>query len=103
VSETSFPSYHFASDDDAVRHLIIDDPAVDCTGWRVIEKLSWRERYECEFHRRRVWGDGPHTNFLGIGDAREAWAAIVDWDATSAQIVTPGGTRLEVRGIVRGD
>ncbi|MGC5022955.1 hypothetical protein [Micromonospora sp. DT47] len=97
----SLPAYHFASDVDGVRHLIVDDSdnPDDCTGWR-IEVRERGSTHQVPFQRSVVFGDGPQVNLLGYGPVREAWLAPFDWGAVSAEICLPDGSRHPVRGFI---
>ncbi|MEU5725574.1 hypothetical protein [Micromonospora sp. NPDC047738] len=91
------PTYHFASDADGVRHLIIDDSDADCTGWQV--EVRQREQVDHRpFQRSVVFGTGSQVNLRGHGPARRAWTAAIGWAANSAHILLPDGSRHPVQG-----
>ncbi|GAA4578424.1 hypothetical protein GCM10023176_54270 [Micromonospora coerulea] len=93
----SLPAYHFASDVDGVRHLIVDDSDdSDCTGWHIEVREPGGER-QVPFERSVVFGDGPDVNLLGYGPAREAWLAAIGWAAVSAEICLPDESGHPVR------
>ncbi|MEV1286121.1 hypothetical protein [Micromonospora sp. NPDC049679] len=95
----ALPAYHFASDVDGVRHLIVGDSDSDCTGWRIEVRDRDRE-YQFPFERSVVFGEGAEANLIGHGPARETWTVVMDWGAVSAEICLPDGSRHPVRSSV---
>jgi hypothetical protein len=91
------PTYHFASDIEGMRHLIIDDDDTDCTGWH-LEVRQRNQLHHRPFQRTVVFGTGSEVNLRGHGSARQAWTAAIGWAANSADIVLPDGSRHPVQG-----
>jgi hypothetical protein len=91
--------YHFASGEDGDRHLIIDDPTVDCGGWR-LEVHEPDGTYVSNFEQGTVYGTSGATNFLGFGEERRAWMAYMEWGATEAHFMLPDGSRYPVHGFI---
>ncbi|MFF4875470.1 hypothetical protein [Micromonospora sp. NPDC000668] len=95
----ALPAYHFASDVDGVRHLIVDDSDSDCTGWRI--KVRERDGgYQFPFERSIVFGEDAGANLIGHGPARETWTVVMDWGAVSAEICLPDGSHHSVGGFI---
>lgn len=74
----------FASDVDGVRHIVLPREAPDCSSWIVLVWAAHEDpkhdppRREARFEQQVVWGE--RANFLGIGERREGWVAVVDRD-----------------------
>jgi hypothetical protein len=91
--------YHFASNLDGDRYLILDDSSVDCAGWR-LEVHEPDRTYVSDFEQGVVYGTGAATNLLGVSEERRTWMAFMSWGATEAHFILPGGSRCPVRGFI---
>lgn len=85
------------SDEDGDPHIIINNPDLDCAGWR-LEVRKDGSTYTSDFVRATVWSSGEATNFLGYGDARTAWVAYLDWGGQAMAVLRPDGTRHPLNG-----
>lgn len=87
--------YFRKSDVDGDRHLVVDTPGLDCTGWR-LEVRANNRTYVSDFTQTRVYGSGGATNFLGHGEPRTAWVAYMDWGSEEGYLLLPDGSRHEL-------
>lgn len=84
--------WHRRSDIDGARHLIVTNPAIDCTGWK-LEIRGADRTHVVTFERLTVFGTGNDTNLIGHGAPRPAWVAYMEWGDEDADILLPDGSR----------
>lgn len=87
--------YVMRSDYDGDRHLIVVDPELDCTGWR-LEMVEGGQTTLNAFHQATVWGAEAGTNLLGYGESWTAWVVLMNWGTSGGVILLPDGTRQEL-------
>jgi len=91
VDEFVFPSFAYACDVEGVRFLVINDPEINCSGWR-IHMRAGEFITEADFLELPVHPEGPRVHLLGDGVGSRAWMVEADWGMTAVAVTLPDGT-----------
>ena len=97
VAIPQLPNWHYASEGDGKRMVVVTDPTADLEGWSVDITLVDGVVKSCPFYLNSIWMNVDGTaNIVGQGTTASAWTASVESGSQVVSFVTSGGDALLV-------